>query len=240
MSVDHALIEDVRSRLAAEGDAARAAEQQRYMKSSMPYLGVTLPRTTAIAKAVFAEHPLASYDDWSDTVLALFREATHRELWYVAEQLAEWRAYRIHARRLDSLKVYEAIITEGAWWDIVDGVAAHLVGGLFETDAAWTAARMREWSTDGHLWKRRTSIICQLRRKELTDLPLLYDCIGPNLADRDFFVRKAIGWALRELSKTRPDEVARYVEEHREALSPLSKREALKRLLKDGVVAAIP
>lgn len=240
MTANRPLIEDVTARLAAEGDPGRAEDQQRYMKSSMPYLGVTLPRTTAIAKEVFAAHPLASYAEWRDTVLALFRDAEYRELWYVAEQLAEWRAYREYAARLDSLAIYEAIVTEGAWWDIVDGTAAYLVGGLFSTDAAAMAAKMREWSTDPHLWKRRTSIICQIRRKSDTDLALLYDCIEANTSDKDFFIRKAIGWALREYSKTDPQEVIRYVERHRDLLSPLSKREALKRALKDGLVERVP
>ncbi len=240
MTADRALVEDVTSRLAAEADPVRADGQQRYMKSSLPYLGVTLPRTIAIAKEVIAAHPLGSYEDWRDTVLALFRESSFRELWYVAEQLAEWPTYREYASRLESLEVYEAIITGGAWWDIVDGTAAYLVGGLFETDAAWTAARMREWSTDEHLWKRRTSILSQLKRKDRTDLALLYDCIEANLADRDFFIRKAIGWALREYSRTDPHEVIRYVTKHRAALSPLSKREALKRALKDGLVEQVP
>lgn len=240
MTADRALIEEISARLAAEADPERAVAQQKYMKSDVPYVGVTLPRTVAIAKEVFRAHPIERYDDWRDTVLALFREAERRELWYVAEQLAEWRAYREYARRLESLELYEVIITEGAWWDIVDGVAAHLVGGLFETDAAWTSARMHEWSTDEHLWKRRTSIICQLRRRAEVDLQLLHDCIAPNLDDRDFFIRKAIGWALREVSKTQPTEVIRYVEEHRDALSGLSKREALKTMLKAGMVDAVP
>ena len=94
MTVNRALIEDVTARLAAEGDPERAESQQRYMKSSMPYLGVTLPRTTAIAKEVFAAHPLASYEEWRDTVLALFRGAEYRELWYVAEELAVTTPYR--------------------------------------------------------------------------------------------------------------------------------------------------
>ena len=240
MTANRALIEEVTARLAAEGDPERAESQQRYMKSSMPYLGVTLPRTTAIAKEVFAAHPLASYEEWRDTVLALFRGATHRELWYVAEELAEWRAYREYASRLESLSIYEAIITEGAWWDIVDGTAAYLVGGLFASDAEWMTARMREWSVDPHLWKRRTAILCQMRRKADTDLGLLYDCIEANAGDKDFFIRKAIGWALREHSKTDPHEVIRYVEAHRDILSPLSKREALKRALKDGLVERVP
>jgi len=240
VTADRALIEDVRARLAAEADPARAADQQRYMKSSMPYFGVTMPRATGIAKAVFRKHPLSTYEAWRDTILALFREAAHRELWYIAEQLAEWPAYREYARRRESLAIYEVLITEGAWWDIVDGAAAHLVGGLFTTEREWVTARMREWSTDSHLWKRRTSIICQLARKQDTDLALLADCIEVNLADRDFFIRKAIGWALREYSKSDPHTVIRYVEEHRDVLSPLSKREALKRVLKVGLVNAVP
>jgi len=240
VTANRALIDDVRARLSAEADTDRADAQQRYMKSALPYFGVTMPRTVAITKVVFRTHPLEGYDDWRDTILAMFREATHRELWYAAVQLAEYPAYRVHARQRESLGLYEALITEAAWWDVVDTVAAHLVGGLFEADAVWVADRMREWSTDVDLWKRRTSIICQLGRRADLDLPLLYECIAPNVADRDFFIRKAIGWALREASKTQPHEVIRYVEEHRAELSGLSKREALKRALKAGLVERVP
>ena len=240
MTADRGLIAEVRARLEAEACETRAMAQQRYMRSELPYFGVPMPRIRAITKEVFAAHPLATYEDWCDTILALFREATHRDLWYVAVELADARAYRPHARRLESLDLYEALIVEAAWWDVVDTVASHLVGGLFEADAAWTSARMREWSTDAHLWKRRTSIICQLRRKRSLDLGLLGDCIAPNLADRDFFIRKAIGWALREASKTRPAEIARYVESNATALSRLSRREALRHLVRTGQVIEAP
>src|SRR5690606_29384313 len=161
-------------------------------------------------------------------------------LWYATIELAEYRGHRHYARRLESLEIYEVIITEGAWWDVVDATASHLVGGIFQVDAAWVSARMREWSVDGHLWKRRTSILCQLRRGAEVDLPLLYDCVAPNINDRDFFIRKAIGWALREVAKSQPQEVIRYVEAHREALSGLSKREALKNVLKAGLIERVP
>ena len=78
------------------------------------------------------------------------------------------------------------------------------------------------------MWKRRTSILCQLGFKERTDLKLLYDCIEPNLDDREFFIRKAIGWALRQYAWTNPKEVQRYVRAHEDRLSGLSRREALK------------
>jgi len=240
MAINHALIDALTTRLAAEGDPEWAVGQQRYMKSALPYFGVTMPRTVSITREVGEEYPPDSYAEWRDTILALFRGATHRELWYAAEEVAELPRYRSFARRLESLDVYEASIVEGAWWDIVDGVAAHLVGGLFETDAAWTSAQMRAWATDAHLWKRRTAIICQLRRGPDLDFALLHDCIAPNAGDTDFFIRKAIGWALREASKTHPDEVIRYVHEHRDTLSRLSKREALKRLLRSGVLERVP
>ncbi len=240
VTVNRAFVAAVTKRLTAEADPARAVGQQRYMKSSLPYFGVAMPRTVAITREVVAEFPLNSYEDWHDTVLTLFREATHRELWYVATELAKRPAYRAYARSKDALDLWETIIVEGAWWDIVDDVAAHLVGGLFEADAPWTAAHMRRWATDEHLWKRRTAIICQIRRGTNLDLTLLHDCIEPNVGDADFFIRKAIGWALREASKTHPDEVVRYVHDHRDRLSALSKREALKRLLKSGTVNTVP
>ena len=87
---------------------------------------------------------------------------------------------------------------------------------------------MRRWARDPHLWKRRAAILCQIRFKADTDLDLLYACIEPNLADKDFFMRKAIGWALRQYAWTDAREVSRYVATNRDRLSPLSVREALR------------
>jgi 3-methyladenine DNA glycosylase AlkD len=89
---------------------------------------------------------------------------------------------------------------------------------------------MRRWSTDEDLWKRRVSIICQISFKKDTDLKLLYANIEPNLAERNFFIRKAIGWALRAYAWTDPKEVARYVAANESTLSGLSRREALKNI----------
>ncbi len=89
---------------------------------------------------------------------------------------------------------------------------------------------LRRWSRDHNLWKRRTAILAQLGFKEQTDLDLLYACIEPNLSDRDFFIRKAIGWALRQYAWTDPREVARYVRAQGNRLSPLSRREAVKNI----------
>ena len=124
--------------------------------------------------------------------------------------------------------MFEEMVVTGAWWDFVDEIATHRLRELLERYPRGMSRRMRSWSRDQNLWKRRSSIICQINRKDETDLDLLFDCIEPNLSHRDFFVRKAIGWALRDLAWTDLGTVETYVERHYDRLSPLSRREALK------------
>lgn len=227
-SAERALLEDVRTRLRAAADPARAPAMQAYMKSTLPFYGVPSTPMRAIARAALEAHPLPSVEAWRDTILALWHEATHREERYVALEVAGARRYRAYRTR-DALPLYEELVVTGAWWDLVDPTA-HLVRDLVRDEHDWAAERMREWSRDTDLWKRRVSIISQLGLRASTDWPLLQACIEPNLEDRDFFIRKAIGWALREYAKTEPARVARYVEECDPRLSPLSRREAMKHL----------
>ncbi len=126
--------------------------------------------------------------------------------------------------------MYEELIVTGAWWDLVDWVASHRVGPLVRAHPRLKRT-MRAWARDRDLWKRRTAIIHQLGFKAETDTGLLVAAIEPSLDRKEFFLRKAIGWALREYAKTDPAWVVAYVEEHRERLSPLSQREALKNVL---------
>ena len=239
-----ALIEAVTPALRAAADPSKAPGMQRYMKSDMPYLGVASTPLRATLREVFPAHEFDSYEAWHDTVLALWREATHREERYAALELAGWRPYREFATRRDSLRLYEELVVTGAWWDYVDGIASKRVGGMLATHPRWTAHRMRQWSRTPDMWKRRTAILCQLGFKEHTDLELLYRCFEPSLEDptfaREFFIRKSIGWALRTLAWTDPDEVVRYVEANADRLSGLTKREALKNVLKSGRIEAIP
>ena len=125
--------------------------------------------------------------------------------------------------------MYEELIVDGAWWDVVDELASRRVGPILRADRAGVTPILRAWAEDPNLWKRRTSIICQLKAKDDTDLELLTDAIEASIADRDFFARKAIGWALREHAKTDQDWVLRFVAEHPE-LSGLSRREATRRI----------
>ena len=206
-------------------DPAKAPDMQAYMKSELPFHGVQAPVLKRVVREALAEFRLRTAEEWRGAVLTLWREATHREERYAALGIAGDRRYREYRTRA-ALPLYEELVVTGAWWDYVDWIAK-LVAELFDDDPAEMAAAMRAWSRHADLWKRRVSIISQLPRKRATDLELLYDCIEANLADRNFFIRKAIGWALREYSKVDAAEVRRYVETQ-DGLSPLSRREALK------------
>jgi 3-methyladenine DNA glycosylase AlkD len=218
----------LREELAAAADPGRATGMQAYMKSVMPYHGVRMPDLRVICKRVFDEHPLGSCKEWQAAVLGLWRGARFREERYAAMELAAHRRHR-ECRTPAILPMYEEMIVTGAWWDYVDEIA-HLVGQLLRSNPKQMRPVMRAWSKDRDLWKRRVSIICQLSFKQDTDLELLYSNIEPNLADRDFFIRKAIGWALRQYAWTDPREVARYVRANEARLSGLSRREALKNI----------
>jgi 3-methyladenine DNA glycosylase AlkD len=233
------LVISLRHALRVAADPAKAGPMQAYMKSAMPYLGVPTPAWRAVCRDLFGGPPLGSFDAWRDTVLRLWREATYREERYAAIELSGHRAYR-RFQTPATLQMYEELITTGAWWDYVDVVAIHRIGPLLRAFPQPMSRRMRAWAGSRDLWKRRSAILCQLAFKRQTDLALLSDCIAPSMDSTEFFLRKAIGWALREYAKTNPVAVLRYVRTNKDQLSPLSKREALKGLLRNGTIRAVP
>jgi len=225
----HPLTAALRAGLAAAADPARAKGAQAYMKSEMPFRGVPSPVQKRLWRDVFAAHLLETATDWTRVVLELWRPAAFREERYAAVGLASDRRYLAH-RTPAAIPMLEEMIVTGAWWDYVDALASYPLGDVLVSDPRRVSAQMRRWARDPDLWKRRAAILCQLRRKHETDLARLYDCLEPNLPDREFFMRKAIGWALRQYAWTDPAEVKRFVKANRARLSPLSVREALKNL----------
>ncbi len=216
------LLARLRRELAAAGDARVAAGARAYMKSSMPYHGVAAAPMRAIFQRAFADLDLPSADRWRSAVLHMWRRARFREERYAAIELSGDRRFQT----LDALPMYEEMIVTGAWWDFVDVVAKHRLGPLLRASPTSMRRTMLAWSRSENIWKRRSAILCQLAFKEDTDLDLLYACIAPSLSSPEFFLRKAIGWALRQYAWTDPSEVRRYVRTHE--LAPLSRREALK------------
>ncbi|HEY1156572.1 MAG TPA: DNA alkylation repair protein, partial [Arthrobacter sp.] len=200
-AADQDLVAAVRAALRELADPARAAGAQAYMKSALPSLGVRVPEVRNIAAWAAREFPPASAAQLRATVLELWRSSTFREERYAAIDLT---AHRVLAGDLDMLPVYEEIIRTGAWWDFADGVSGRICG-LLSTNPGEMSGVLRQWSRDPDFWIRRAAITSQLRARKSTDPELLAAVIEPNLADREFFIRKAIGWALREYAKTAPE-----------------------------------
>jgi 3-methyladenine DNA glycosylase AlkD len=226
---NQALLRNLRSELKRVADPQKASAMQRYMKSAIPYYGVPAPLLRQVFRNIFSDLEFADAESWTQTVLYIWRNVHFREEMYAAIALCELK--KAHAFQTpQTLPLYEEIIVTGAWWDVVDSVASHCVGKLLRQYPVRIGKSMRSWSRSQNMWKRRTSIICQLGSRQDTDLDLLYACIEPSLNSREFFLRKAIGWALRQYAWTDPREIQRYVRANDKRLSPLSKREALRNI----------
>jgi 3-methyladenine DNA glycosylase AlkD len=224
---DRELILLIRTTLAAAGDPDVAVTQQAYMKSAMPYFGIGSPRLKVLLRPLLAAYRPADRTAWESTIRELWDGATHREERYAATALARHRVGRAW-QDPGMLDLYRHLIVTGAWWDHVDEIASHLVGGVLASHRAEVSPVVRQWAADGDPWLRRTSVICQLRHGADTDLDLLRRAIEANVADTSFWLRKAIGWALRQQSKTNPEWVRAEVDRLDGRLSGLSRREALK------------
>jgi 3-methyladenine DNA glycosylase AlkD len=223
------LLAKLRKALRRAADPQKAPAMQAYMKSVMPYHGVSAPLLRQVCKATFADEQFASASQWQRHVLELWRNARFREERYAALNLAGDK----RARPFQSpaaMTMYEELIVTGAWWDYVDDVASHRVGPILRDYPTVVRRKMLSWSKSKDLWKRRSAIICQLGFKSETDLELLYACIEPSLESREFFLQKAIGWALRQYAWTDGTEIRKYVRRNRSRLSALSYREALKNI----------
>jgi len=232
---DSPLVVAVRAALRSVGDPVRAAGQQAYMKSSMPYRGLTSPELRALLRPLLADPALApaSREAWEADVRALWDTAEFREERYAALAVTGHRAARPW-QDPEALGLYRYLVETGAWWDFVDLLAADRVGPILLRHRAVVIPILRSDAVDDHLWVRRTAILAQLKHREETDLELLTDVLDANLEGsrfgREFFIRKAIGWALRQHARVDPDWVRAFVETRGDRLSGLSRREALKHL----------
>lgn len=204
-------------------DPERAAKMRAYMKDVAPFLGLTSPVRRELTKAVLDGTPRPDESDLAAVALRCWALPEREYAYFGIDYL------RRHVRRLTSgfLPVARELVTTVPWWDTVDHLAAHIVGGLVAADPK-LRADMDAWIGDENLWIARTALLHQLRYKDATDTDRLFAYCLRQSGHPDFFIRKAIGWALREYAKTDADAVRSFVSAHRDALSPLSVREALK------------
>lgn len=209
----------------AAADPVRAASARAYMKDIAPFLGLTTPERRALSRTVLLD--TARPDEKDCTALAL-------RCWALPEREYQYFAVdylRRHVTRLSSdfLPVARHLVATVSWWDTVDALAAHVVGGLVAADPG-LRADMDAWIVDEDLWVARTALLHQLRHGQATDTGRLFAYCVRRSGDPDFFIRKAIGWCLREYAKTDPEAVRDFVAAERERLAPLSVREALKNI----------
>jgi 3-methyladenine DNA glycosylase AlkD len=209
----------------AAADPAKAARMRAYMRDQFPYLGIPTPRRRELTRKVLAGLPAPDQDGLRAIALACW-ELPEREYQYFASDLLVRYARQLERGFLDTVR---QLVTTKSWWDTVDALASRVVGPIVARDPA-AMATMEAWLVDEDMWLARTAILHQLTYKERTDTARLFRYCLARADHRDFFIRKAIGWALRQYAWTDPEAVRRFVAAHATELSPLSVREATKNL----------
>lgn len=208
----------------AARDPARAVPMAAYMRDQFPFLGIPRPALRALTRQVLAGLARPGEADLTAVALACWQRP-EREYQYFA---CAW--LRRHARGCGPgfITTAQHLIVHRSWWDTVDTLAAHLVGTLVAQHPQLVAV-IDAWLTDPDRWLVRAAILHQLTFKEATDAARLFRYCAAQGGNEDFFIRKAIGWALREYARTDPAAVRRFVTAHQSRLAALSVREALRR-----------
>jgi 3-methyladenine DNA glycosylase AlkD len=209
----------------AARDPERAVAAAAYMRNQFPFLGLPAPTQRALSRSVTAGLPAPTEDDLRTVALACW-ELDGREYQYFA---CGWLRSHVRVPGPAFLASTRALITTKSWWDTVDSLATRFVGGLVRRHPE-LAGEMDAWSADRDLWLVRTAILHQLHYGSDTDTDRLFGYCTRQAGHPDFFVRKAIGWALRHYARTDPDAVRRYLADNADRLSGLSIREAAKHL----------
>jgi 3-methyladenine DNA glycosylase AlkD len=206
----------------AARNPARAAAAAAYMRNQFAFLGIPVPLITTISREVTADWPPPSGDSELATVALACWELPEREYQY----FGVWYTRRFVRRAGPGLMpVLELLVTSRSWWDTVDGLATGVAGPLVAAHPELVRV-MDRWIESESIWLARVAILHQERWRERTDVDRLFRYCRRRAADREFFVRKAIGWALRSYAKVAPEAVADFLGAHGGELSGLSRREA--------------
>ncbi len=219
----HPYIKPLEKLFKAKADPERAEKMSRYMRNKFDYWGIMSPVRKEVEREFLAEYGLPEIKDIKKITKDLW-SLPQREYQYTAIHIAS----RLHKEwKQDLIPLFEYLIKTKSWWDTVDGVAPSLAGKYFlkfETDEDVTD----RWIESDNFWFQRSAIIFQLKFRDKTDEKLLYRYIKRKAGEDEFFIRKAIGWALREHARRNPESVRNFVSNTK--LKPLSIREALKHI----------
>jgi 3-methyladenine DNA glycosylase AlkD len=219
----HPYVASLKTLFEQNADPTQAAPMKKYMRDQFEYLGIKSPQVKTLFRQIVQERGLPAMEDLDELIRELW-ELPQREYQYLAFSILERLEKKLPA---NAIKTIEYMIVHKSWWDTVDNVS-HIVGVHFKRYPEIREKYLTKWRASKNFWLRRTVILFQLDYKEETDFDLLRDIIGENLGSDEFFINKAIGWALRQYARIDPKGVKKFV--NSTSLHPLSRREALKHL----------
>ncbi len=220
----HTYLSPLVSLFSQNADSSQAAPMKKYMRDQFEYLGIKSPQFKLLMKQHLDGHGLPPVSELDSIVLDLW-SLPQREYQYVATSLVGRLEEQLPS---GFTRTFEYLITHKSWWDTVDTLAGGPVGVHFKRFPAVQEKYLAKWRKSEDFWLRRTCLLFQLGYKEDTDFDLLCDLIRENLDSKEFFINKAIGWALRQYAWTNPQAVKKFVKAT--PLHPLSRREAMKHL----------
>ena len=203
-------------------DTGNAAPMKRYMKDRYDYFGIKSPLRKEIYREHKQKHGLMSLAETEEIVKWCWQQP-QREYQYFA---MEFLGKAMKKADKDIINLYIYMIANKSWWDTVDYIAANLVGNYLKLFPERTKELTDQWVAANDMWQQRTCLLFQLKYKSATDTELMHSFISRLSDSKEFFIRKAIGWVLREYSKTNAEFVVDYVKKY--PMSGLSQREALK------------
>ena len=222
----HPWVIAVQSQFQTDANPIAAKAMAAYMKNHFPYLGISSPQRTSLLKPLLDKENLPNHNELKQICSQLW-SLPEREFTYAALSLLAKMQKQLTPNDIEWIS---SLITQRSWWDSVDSIA----GGILSTivvknpDCLWD--NFAPLIESDNYWLNRTAIIVQLRCKHQTDTQFLETAILPHMANKEFFLRKAIGWSLRQYARTNPQWVIDFVNRYDNHLSGLSKREALKHL----------
>ncbi|MEO6189867.1 MAG: DNA alkylation repair protein [Saprospiraceae bacterium] len=203
-------------------DEHRATGMSKYMRDKFVYFGISSPVRKEIQSKHFPKKFEVIKKDFKEFIIQCWSQ-DEREWKYLAMDFSQ---NYLKKGDLESLDLFENLIVDQSWWDTVDCLAANLLGRILRPHPLLGKQKMEEWIESDNFWLQRTAIILQLKYKENTDFELLKKLILRRASNKEFFIQKASGWALREYSKLQPTSVIEFVDSN--LLAPLTKREALR------------
>jgi len=221
----HPLIKHIRKDLTQAGDPEKARKMQAYMKTGQTFYGVQAPARRKSFKAAAKKFGMASRKEYRQVIFELWKGDSREEMYQALEAAEYYKQYRDEK----SWPIYEALIFSASHWDTLDWIAAKLVSPLVRR-CRHLEGHLVAWSKSDNLWVRRASLLAHLHHREKTNTQLLGNTILKLAHEKEFFIRKAIGWILRDYSYANPQWVKNFVDRHQTVLSGLSRREALRHI----------